>query len=137
MTKEELNKIIEDQKDLKNLPNNNLITMMDILSLEFDEVKKNLISMTFHLDKIEELYDNSLKEYQTKSVKIRDYCCQLSGPSDCLSCLSWLKLCSSRPKFCIQYHLVHIRRQAPTRATHQYCSCRTLSLCRLLSAQWS
>ena len=36
MTKEELNKIIEDQKDLKNLPNNNLITMMDILSLEFE-----------------------------------------------------------------------------------------------------
>ena len=67
MTKEELNKIIEDQKDLKNLPNNNLITMMDILSLEFEEVKKNLISMTFHLDKIEALYDNSLKEYQSRS----------------------------------------------------------------------
>ena len=30
MTQEQLIKIIEEQKDLKNLPNNNLITMMDI-----------------------------------------------------------------------------------------------------------
>ena len=61
MTQDEFNKIIEDQKDLKNLPNNNLIIMMDLLSLEFEEVKKNIISMTYHLDKLEELYDNSLK----------------------------------------------------------------------------
>jgi hypothetical protein len=67
MNKEEFNKIIEEQKDLKNLPNNNLIIMMDILSLEFEEVKKNIISMTYHLDKIEELYNNSLKEYQNRS----------------------------------------------------------------------
>ena len=67
MNKEEFNKIIEEQKDLKNLPNNNLIMMMDILSLEFEEVKKNIISMTYHLDKIEELYDNSLKEYQSRT----------------------------------------------------------------------
>jgi len=67
MRQEELNKIIEDQKDLKNLPNNNLIMMMDILSLEFEEVKRNIISMTYHLDKIEELYDNSLKEYQSRT----------------------------------------------------------------------
>jgi hypothetical protein len=67
MNKEEFSKIIEEQKDLKNLPNNNLIMMMDILSLEFEEVKKNIISMTYHLDKIEELYNNSLKEYQNRS----------------------------------------------------------------------
>jgi hypothetical protein len=67
MRQEEFNKIIEEQKDLKNLPNNNLIIMMDLLSLEFEEVKKNIISMTYHLDKIEELYDNSLKEYQNRT----------------------------------------------------------------------
>lgn len=67
MTQDEFNKIIEEQKDLKNLPNNNLIIMMDLLSLEFEEVKKNIISMTYHLDKIEELYDNSLKEYQNRT----------------------------------------------------------------------
>jgi hypothetical protein len=61
MTQEQLIKIIEEQKDLKNLPNNNLVQMMDLLSLEFEDVKKNLISMTFHLDKVEELYNNSLK----------------------------------------------------------------------------
>jgi hypothetical protein len=66
MTQEQLIKIIEEQKDLKNLPNSNLIQMMDLLSLEFEDVKKNLISMTFHLDKVEELYNNSLKEFQNR-----------------------------------------------------------------------
>ena len=66
MTQEQLIKIIEEQKDLKNLPNSNLVQMMDLLSLEFEEVKKNLISMTFHLDKVEELYNNSLKEFQNR-----------------------------------------------------------------------
>ena len=33
MTQEQLIKIIEEQKDLKNLPNSNLIQMMDLLSL--------------------------------------------------------------------------------------------------------
>jgi hypothetical protein len=67
MTQEQLIKIIEEQKDLKNLPNNNLVQMMDLLSLEFEDVKKNLISMTFHLDKVEELYNNSLKEFQNRT----------------------------------------------------------------------
>jgi hypothetical protein len=67
MTQEQLIKIIEEQKDLKNLPNSNLIQMMDLLSLEFEDVKKNLISMTFHLDKVEELYNNSLKEFQNRT----------------------------------------------------------------------
>lgn len=67
MTQEQLIKIIEEQKDLKNLPNTNLIQMMDLLSLEFEDVKKNLISMTFHLDKVEELYNNSLKEFQNRA----------------------------------------------------------------------
>ena len=67
MTQEQLIKIIEEQKDLKNLPNSNLIQMMDLLSLEFEDVKKNLISMTFHFDKVEELYNNSLKEFQNRA----------------------------------------------------------------------
>ena len=67
MTQEQLIKIIEEQKDLKNLPNSNLIQMMDLLSLEFEDVKKNLISMTFHLDKVEELYNNVLNVYQDRN----------------------------------------------------------------------
>ena len=67
MTQEQLIKIIEEQKDLKNLPNTNLVQMMDLLSLEFEDVKKKLISMTFHLDKVEELYNNSLKEFQNRA----------------------------------------------------------------------
>ena len=40
MTKEEYNKIVDEQKDLKNLPNVELVSMMDILSTEFEDVKK-------------------------------------------------------------------------------------------------
>lgn len=66
MTKEEYNKIVDEQKDLKNLPNVELVNMMDILSTEFEYVKKNLISMTFHLDNVEVLYNNALKEFQNR-----------------------------------------------------------------------
>ena len=66
MTKEEYNKIVDEQKDLKNLPNVELVSMMDILSTEFEDVKKNLISMTFHLDNVEVLYNNALKEFQNR-----------------------------------------------------------------------
>ena len=66
MTKKEYNKIVDEQKDLKNLPNGELVSMMDILSTEFEDVKKNLISMTFHLDNVEVLYNNALKEFQNR-----------------------------------------------------------------------
>jgi hypothetical protein len=66
MIKEELDKIIEEQKNLKDLPNSTLISFMDNLSLDFELSKKNIIELTFHLDKLEELYNNTLKEYQKR-----------------------------------------------------------------------
>jgi hypothetical protein len=66
MTKEELEQIIDSQKDLKNLPNATLVSQMDILTQDFDETKEKIISMTYYLDKVEELYNNILLEYQNR-----------------------------------------------------------------------
>lgn len=67
MTREELIEIKEQQKDLKNLPNSKLVEIMDKLSLEFEETKENLIKYTYHLDNVELMYNNTLKEYQERN----------------------------------------------------------------------
>jgi ABC-type multidrug transport system ATPase subunit len=40
---------------------------MDELTNEFESVKNNIIISTHYLDKIEELYDKSLDEYQNRN----------------------------------------------------------------------
>lgn len=66
MTNEELQQIIELQKDLKNIPNSVLISQMDLLTQDFDDTKEKIINMTYYLDKVEELYNNILSEYQNR-----------------------------------------------------------------------
>jgi len=66
MKKEELENIISEQKNLKNLPNSKLIEYMDKLTTDFEQLKKNIIESTYFLDKLEELYNNILKEYQDR-----------------------------------------------------------------------
>ena len=66
MTKEELEQIIDSQKDLKNIPNSTLISQMDLLTQDFDDTKEKIISMTYYLDKVEELYNNILSEDQNR-----------------------------------------------------------------------
>ena len=66
MTKQELENIIIEQQNLKNLPNTKLVEFMDKLSVEFEITKQNIINTTIYLDKLEELYNNTLKEYQTR-----------------------------------------------------------------------
>ena len=39
---------------------------MDILTTEFDLTKENIINLTMYLDKLEELYNNTLKEFQSR-----------------------------------------------------------------------
>ena len=67
MKKEELENIISEQKNLKNLPNSKLIEYMDKLTSDFELLKKNIIESTYFLDKLEELYNNILKEYQDRT----------------------------------------------------------------------
>lgn len=67
MTKEELQEIIDNQKDLTNIPNSNLINYMDKLTTDFENTKENIIKLTYYLDTVEELYNNILKEYQNRT----------------------------------------------------------------------
>jgi hypothetical protein len=39
---------------------------MDKLTTEFDLTKESIINSTLYLDKVEELYNNMLKEYQSR-----------------------------------------------------------------------
>jgi hypothetical protein len=66
MTKLELENIISQINNLKNSPNSVIINNLDLLSSEFETTKNNIIQLTYHLDKIEELYNKTLKEYQSR-----------------------------------------------------------------------
>ena len=67
MKKEEFEKIVEELGDLKSLPNNKLIEVMDKLTTEFELTKNNIIGLTLYLDKVEEFYNKSLDEYQSRT----------------------------------------------------------------------
>jgi hypothetical protein len=66
MLKEELENIITQQSDLKNIPNSELVKSMDLLTTDFEATKQNIISLTYYLDTVEELYNSILKEYQSR-----------------------------------------------------------------------
>jgi hypothetical protein len=61
-----LNEIIEESKNKKNLPNKKLVEMMSELADEFEKTKKELIILTQYFDKLEETYDSLLTEYETR-----------------------------------------------------------------------
>ena len=67
MVKEEFENIVKELGDLKNLPNTKLIEIMDKLTTDFDLTKNNIIGLTLYLDKVEELYNKSLEEYQSRT----------------------------------------------------------------------
>ena len=67
MTQEEFKVIQENAVNVDKIPNSNLEESMDKLSQEFEEIKNSIIGMSFYLDKIEELYNRILKEYQNRN----------------------------------------------------------------------
>lgn len=67
MTKQELDKIILEQKELFNLPNGDLIKQMDLITEEHENIRQSIIQSTVYLDKLEELYNNILKVYQNRN----------------------------------------------------------------------
>jgi hypothetical protein len=67
MTNEEFQNIINEQKNLKELPNAKLVEFMDVLSLDFESTKQSIINSTIYLDKVEELYNNVLTTYQERN----------------------------------------------------------------------
>jgi hypothetical protein len=66
MKKEEFESILKLQSELKDQTNSKLIEVMDKLTTEFDLTKDIIIKSTLYLDKVEELYNNTLKEYQSR-----------------------------------------------------------------------
>jgi hypothetical protein len=67
MTNENFEKILEELTNIKNQPNSKLVEIMDVLSSEFDITKTNIINMTVYLDKLEELYNKTLSEYELRN----------------------------------------------------------------------
>ena len=67
MENKELNIIKQELVNLKNLPNNKLLSLMDKLSADFEEKKSQIITLTLELDNVELLYNNILKEYQNRN----------------------------------------------------------------------
>ena len=67
MTQEEFKILVEVAKDAKNVPNMMLEQTMDQLSKEFETTKQSILGLSFYLDKIEELYNTMLKEYQERN----------------------------------------------------------------------
>ncbi len=66
MTKTELDEILREQNNLNNLPNNDLVKYLDLLSEDFEATKKNIIVGTIYLDKVEMIYNNILKIYNER-----------------------------------------------------------------------
>ena len=67
MIKEDFENIINEQSNLKNLPNTTLSNFMDLLSNDFEVTKDNIIKQTIYLDKLEDVYNNILKIYQERN----------------------------------------------------------------------
>ena len=68
MTQEEFKVFIEVDKDAKNVPNVRLEQTMDKLAQEFEVTKQSVLGLSVYLDKIEELYNTILKEYQNRNA---------------------------------------------------------------------
>lgn len=67
MTQEEFKVLNDTIKEIKNLPNNKLEDVMDKINVEFEITKNSIISMSFYLDTLEEMYNSLLKEYKERN----------------------------------------------------------------------
>ncbi len=67
MTMEQVREdITNDALRLKELSNANLIERLDSLSIEFEKIKNEILTLTYQLDSVEGLYNKFLKEYQSR-----------------------------------------------------------------------
>lgn len=55
--------------DYKSSSNKDLKYALEFLSNDFEETKKMLIKLTYHLDGVEEIYDKILSEYNKRNIK--------------------------------------------------------------------
>lgn len=67
MTEEQFKTISNQMLELKDLPNTQLVDMLDKISEDYDLTKNNLINMTYYLDNLEIMYNSILKEYSSRT----------------------------------------------------------------------
>jgi len=67
MTKAEFEEILEKSNNLSELNNDKLVSILENISLEFDITKNSILSLSIYLDKIEEVYNATLKEYEKRT----------------------------------------------------------------------
>lgn len=55
--------------DYRNKSNKDLTEAMDFLNSDFEETKKMIVKLTYHLDGVERAYNKLLEEYQKRNKK--------------------------------------------------------------------
>jgi hypothetical protein len=65
----DINKIIEISNNAGDKSNKDLISARDILIEEFDKTKDLIISLTKHLEGVEEMYDKVNNEIKKRIIK--------------------------------------------------------------------
>ena len=68
--KETAEKVLNIAKDIKSHSNKDLIFAMDFIQEDFSKTKETLITLTHHLDKLENTYNLLYKEF-TERNKIK------------------------------------------------------------------
>jgi len=61
------NNVTEIIKNYKDRPNKDLVLAMDKINSEFEESKKMMLNLSKHLDRLETLYLEILKEYKNRT----------------------------------------------------------------------
>lgn len=64
----EIQNIIQESQNRKNLTNKKIMEMMNVLASEHEETKKNIINLTYRFDKIEETYNILLNELELRQL---------------------------------------------------------------------
>lgn len=67
MTKIEFEDINEKTNKLNELNNDALVSILEKTSIEFDVTKNSILSLSVYLDKVEEIYNKTLKEYEKRT----------------------------------------------------------------------
>ena len=67
--KETSEKVLKIVSDYKSQSNKDLIFAMDFIKEDFEKTKESIITLTHHLDKLENTYNLVLKEYEIRNNK--------------------------------------------------------------------
>jgi prefoldin subunit 5 len=67
--KETSEKVLKIVSDYKSQSNKDLIFAMDFIKEDFEKTKESIITLTHHLDKLENTYNLVLNEYEIRNNK--------------------------------------------------------------------